>query len=411
MGVLCRAGSGGIGPALGALRGRRVWHSDPVSATRRELTPDVLAETLEVASGLVGARLRADGEPFPGSRRTLVVRAADASDASDASHRSFVVKRYLSDEGREAYAREASALEALAGVARTPTLVAESDDPRLVVMGDLGDGTHLADALLGADAGLAATTLSGWAAAVAGLHLAGHHVQDEFEAGVRARSAEPIDVDYLPGQLAQAGSEWTRLAAALGVAVPDGTFDVLATLPSRFRVDASSLSAADMCPDNNLVGDAGLVLLDFEFALWRPIAWDAAYLSVPWPTCWCAWSLEEAAARTALEEWRDAVAVQWPDVRGADFDHDLDLATEGWAWLAGSWCLGPLVAGEPPRVNPVKPMPRMPDRVLRFLRTAAGGRALPELAEVARRLARAVETTYAAADVPLAPAFTGGGFR
>ena len=56
-------------------------------------------------------------------------------------------------------------------------------------------------------------------------------------------------------------------------------------------------------------------------------------------------------------------------------------------------------------------MPRMPDRVLRFLRTAAGGRALPELAEVARRLARAVETTYAAADVPLAPAFTGGAFR
>ena len=107
------------------------------------------------------------GEPFPGSRRTLVVRAADASD------RSFVVKRYLSDEGRQAYAREASALEALAGVAQTPTLVAESDDPRLVVMGDLGDGTHLADALLGDDAGLAATTLSGWAAAVAGLHLAG----------------------------------------------------------------------------------------------------------------------------------------------------------------------------------------------------------------------------------------------
>src|SRR6476469_8100382 len=36
---------------------------------------------------------------------------------------------------------------------------------------------------------------------------------------------------------------------------------------------------------------------------------------------------------------------------------------------------------------------------------------LPEPAEVALRLGRAVETTYAATDVPLAPAFTGGAFQ
>src|SRR5689334_16782151 len=151
-----------------------IWHSDPVSATRADVGQDVLAETLAVAAGLVGGPLRAVGEPFPGSRRTLVVRTVDPSG------RSFVVKRYLSDEGREAYAREASALEALTGVAQTPTLVAESSDPRLVVMGDLGDGTHLADALLGDDADRASTTLSGWATAVAGLHRAGHQVREAF---------------------------------------------------------------------------------------------------------------------------------------------------------------------------------------------------------------------------------------
>jgi len=387
-------------------RGQRpIWHSDPVSATRNDVGQDVLAETLAVAGDLVRGRLRSVGEPFPGSRRTLVVRAVDASD------RSFVVKRYLSEEGKEAYAREASALEALRGVAPTPTLVAECADPRLVVMGDLGDGTHLADALLGADADLAAATLSGWAASVGALHRAGHHVRDAFEAGVLARSTGPVDLDYLPGQLADSVMEWTRLATALDVPVPDGTFDVLARVPDRFRVDASSLSAADMCPDNNLVRDAGLVLLDFEFALWRPIAWDAAYLRVPWPTCWCAWSLESGAAEMALARWRDDVAVSWPDVRGPDFDHDLQLATEAWAWLACSWCLPGLVDGEPQRVNPLKPMPRMPDRVLRFLRTAAAGRALPELAEVALALSRAVEMAYAAAEVPVAPAFAGGRVR
>lgn len=330
--------------------------------------------------------------------------------------RSLVVKRYLGEDGREAYAREASALAALAGFAGTPQLVAESSDPRLVVMADLGEGTHLADALLGADADLAAETLSVWATALAGLHRAGRDTREAFEVGVLARATglaeSRIELDYVPGQLATAATEWARLATALDVDVPGGTFDVLVGVPERFRVDASSLSAADMCPDNNLVPDAGdPALLDFEFAVWRPIAWDAAYLRVPWPTCWCAWSLDAAAAQVALDRWRQSVGQVWPEVLGTGFDHDLDLATEGWAWLAGSWFLGPLVDGEPQRTNPVKPMPRMPDRVLGFLRTAADGRALPELAEVALRLARAVETTYAATEVPLAPAFTGGTFR
>lgn len=375
----------------------------PVSARPDPVPATVLAETVEAASEVVGRRLRAAGDPMPGSRRTLVLRVADDAGAS------FVLKRYLSEEGGEAYAREAAALDVLSGVAATPLLVGECADPRLVVMGDLGAGSHLADALLGDDPARAAATLSDWAGAVAGLHRAGHDLREAFESGVRARSPQPVELDSLPGQLTDAVAAWARLAAALDVPVADGTFDVLAGVPDRFRVDASSISAADMCPDNNLVGDAGLVLLDFEFALWRPIAWDAAYLRVPWPTCWCAWSMESAASEAALARWRSDVAVAWPDVQGSPFDEDLQLATEAWAWLAGSWCLAGLVDGEPQRVNPVKPMPRMPDRVLRFLRTAATGRALPELAEVATLLAREVETRYAATEVPLAPAFAGGG--
>jgi hypothetical protein len=52
-------------------------------------------------------------------------------------------------------------------------------------------------------------------------------------------------------------------------------------------------------------------------------------------------------------------------------------------------------------------MPRMPDRSLRFLRTAAEGRALPELADVAGRLADVVAHQHGAVEVPLAPAFAG----
>jgi len=382
------------------------WHSDPVTSASTDADRAALvAETLDVASRLLGTTLTAAAAPFPGSRRTLVVRVT--GQVGDA----YVVKRYTGEEAAETYAREAAALAALAGRARTPRLLAECGDPRLVVMDDLGDGAHLAEVLLADDAGRAAAGLRGWGDSVGALHVAGRGVRDAFVEGVAARSGEQLELDYLPGQLAEAAAEWPRLATALDVEVTPGTFDVLESVPSRFRVDATSLSAADMCPDNNLLTDAGLALLDFEWALWRPIAWDAAYLRVPWPTCWCAWSLDAAASDAALARWRTAVVQVWPEVAGPDFEHDLDLATEAWAWLAGSWCLRPLVDGEPAPANPVKPMPRMPDRTLRFLRTASRGRAIPELAGVASALADAVTSTYAAEPVPLAPAFVGGGFR
>jgi hypothetical protein len=47
-----------------------------------------------------------------------------------------------------------------------------------------------------------------------------------------------------------------------------------------------ALTPGDTCPDNNVLADAGVVLFDFEGAAIRHVAWDAAYLRVPWPRCW-----------------------------------------------------------------------------------------------------------------------------
>jgi aminoglycoside/choline kinase family phosphotransferase len=367
-------------------------------------TPDLVAETLEVAGRLLGAALAADGDIFPGSRRTLVVRAREASG------RRVVVKRYLTDQVEAPYAREAAALAALTTVpgAPAPRLLAECGDPRVVVLSDLGDAPHLASHLLGSDAHAAAASLADWAEGLARLHVAGRGLRDAFVDGVRARAGDAVVVDYLPAHLAGAARAWPGLARALGVEVPDDAWEVLREVPSRFRVDAASLSAADMCPDNNLLDDAGVRLLDFEFAIWRPVAWDVAYLHVPWPTCWCAWSLDASAAEAALDRWRGVAATAWPGVATPAFDVDLALAREAWAWLAGSWCVAEVVEGRRRTPNPAKPMPRMPDRSLRLLRTAAEGVALPELADVARRLADAVADAHGAVAVPLAPAFAAG---
>ena len=87
--------------------------------------------------------------------------------------------------------------------------------------------------------------------------------------------------------------------AALGVPIPTGALDELRELRHVLGSDGTAaLTPADTCPDNNvLVGDR-VVLIDFEGAQWRHVAWDVAYLFVPWPSCWCAWSIpDELAAR------------------------------------------------------------------------------------------------------------------
>ena len=366
-----------------------------------------VAALLDTASRALGSTLLADGGIFPGSRRSVVVRARDASGAA------VIAKGYPSDDGPEAYAREAAALAALStlfaqAVPDVPILLAESTDPPVVVMSDLGDGRHLATDLLGPDAATATDSLSAWATSLGRLHVAGLPLRDQFVSGLAERAVRPTDADYLPGQLGEAAEVWPRLASRLGVDVPQGAFDPLVEVPGRFRIDAPSLSAADVCPDNNVIDGGRVALLDFEFATWRHVAWDAAYLSVPWPTCWCAWSLEAAAASLALDRWRGVLAEAVPAAAGRDFDHDLALAAEGWAWLAGSWCVAAVLDDGPPASNPAKPQPRSADRALRFLRTAAVGEALPELAAFAEALIPPLVERYAAHDVPPAPAFARG---
>ena len=52
-----------------------------------------------------------------------------------------------------------------------------------------------------------------------------------------------------------------------------------------------AFTPGDTCPDNDVQVADGLVLIDFEDAQWRHVVWDVAYLTVPFPSCWCSWRL------------------------------------------------------------------------------------------------------------------------
>ena len=213
-----------------------------------------------------------------GGSRTVVWRVRSSGGT-------YVVKAYRSNEGNT-FAREPAALAALDGTV-TPRLVGVADDPRLVVLEDLGDHPSLADAVLGRDRLRAQATLDGWVDAVAALHsLDGPGVRAGF--GERLRSRAPRqDVHAMPEALADAVATYQRHAARLGVDFPDSAAEDLLGVADGFEQDSDVLTLADLCPDNNAELADRVVLFDAEWAEVRHRAWDAAYLRTPWPTCWC----------------------------------------------------------------------------------------------------------------------------
>lgn len=141
----------------------------------------------------------------------------------------------------------------------------------------------------------------------------------------------------MPAMLEAAAGTLAELLPTLGV---DPSGPELAELTGLSMVTtASALTPADTCPDNNLEVDGRIVLLDFEGAAVRHVAWDAAYLTVPWPSCWCSWRLDAVAAGRALDTWRRAVLPALPEVAGEAFEADLRTARTGWAFISTGWFL------------------------------------------------------------------------
>jgi hypothetical protein len=157
-------------------------------------------DVLEVAGQATGHTLTAVRQ-LRGSDRSRVVRAL-----VDAGPATVIVK--LHQPGfADQWAREAAALTVLRGRGLpVPDLLAVVDDPRLVVLEDVGDGPNLADALLGESAMTATARLDAWVDALAALHVATSHDASRFAAalGADASAVDASAVDPMPGLLARA---------------------------------------------------------------------------------------------------------------------------------------------------------------------------------------------------------------
>lgn len=340
-----------------------------------------------------------------GDRSTVLrLRATTA----DGGQRGVILKRYHDGDGRR---REPAALASVPGAVRVPAVLAAGDD--LLLLEDLGEGSSVADALLGDDPTEAATAIVQWAEAVAELHLATRGSRERF-AGELARRGDDLAESWLPQHVREAERLLDRHCGSLGVTIPTGAMAEFISLIERLGPDSSlaALTPADACPDNNVrVGDR-TVLLDFEGAQWAHIAWDVAYLLVPWPTCWCSWAIPAEVRDRALARYRDIVSAELPTVAETNFLADIEAAAIGWCLMSAAFSLDFALGPEPELDHQVeldRPSPQRRALVLDRLERVAASAELPAAAELAGNLLAALRDRWPAAPLELAPAFRAGG--
>jgi len=257
---------------------------------------------VQAAAALLGEPLR-DPIDLGGSERSAVLRCALPD--SD----TVVVKAYPQTEaGRSACAAEAAGLEFIAAMppgGYAPRLLGVDREAPLVVMSDLGSAPSLADLLLGSAQPAAARAWLEWSVACGRLAAASAGCQDRF-----ARIFDAPDSGWLRDRVLNAAD----LVAPLGVDVPAGLAGDLASVVAGFEHGYQVFSPGDICPDNNLVTAAGIRFVDFESAGFQSVFLDAAYLRMPFSTCWCVLRMPPGLAAEGESAYRREVVKAFPDL-------------------------------------------------------------------------------------------------
>lgn len=261
----------------------------------------IVTDLVAIASAALGLPL-SDPIPLPGSGRSAVVRCRIPADGT------VVVKSYLdTTEGKESFAAETAGLTFVAATGAGPGLLAADASHHLIVMSDLGTAPSLADLLLGDSSSQAADALLAWASACGNLaaSTAGRRAEfDQLAAPARHMHWFKRRIWQIPELLDDASIE-----APAGLA--DELSDLTSLLtPGQFDV----FSPGDICPDNNLITTAGVKFIDFEEAGFHSAFLDAAYLRMPFSTCWCVFTLPDDLARRAEARYRELVSGTFPDL-------------------------------------------------------------------------------------------------
>ncbi len=302
----------------------------------------------QVLSHRFGASVRlAEPEDLGGSGSSTVVRVRVASTPFFLP-RTLVVKKYgpvIPGTLGDAFIQEAVSYQLFTALSADermcPEMFAHDGAERLVVLEDLGRAPTLADKLLSNDPKAAERALLSWSRSLGRLHASTAGREQDFDALSRRLGATRV-TDPLASAAHQAFEELPELLSdALGV-VTSGAAHRRARA-SSWLLDSHShraFSPSDACPDNNVITSKGVRFLDFEGGCWRDVLLDAGYLRVPFPSCWCSFTLPAGMTEAMVAAWRAEVRDVWPDL------DDDDVLLPGlldaqlfWVWVSTWWFL------------------------------------------------------------------------
>lgn len=255
-------------------------------------------EIVAAGGALLGTTLSAPVDLGGGSRCT-VLRCRTAAGAT-------VVLKQFADrpDALACFTAEAAGLQLSR---HGPEVLAVDAAAALLVLSGLGSAPNLADVLTAsaANAADARAGLLAWAAAYGTLAAETAGRRPEL-AALRAR--------YDRGAASWDAGDWI----GAGIAALPAALEALGVRGGtglELRVDEFPVfSPGDICPDNNLLGPDGMRVLDFEGAGFRSVFLDAAYITMPFATCWCVFRLPPAVVSEVDAAYRSHVTPVYPEL-------------------------------------------------------------------------------------------------
>ena len=162
--------------------------------------------------------------------------------------------------------------------------------------------------------------------------LASHHetFQSIFGAGrLRRPSGWPFEVE----------KQADFVVARLGGALPAGELKLLSARlhdPGPWQC----LIHGDPCPDNVLIVDDSVRLIDYEHARPSHALLDGIYWQIGFPTCWCAGRIPADVASRIADVYRAEIAKAMPLARDhSAFRAELTYVAAIWLFMCLSWRL------------------------------------------------------------------------
>lgn len=344
-----------------------------------------------------GARLEQLATLTEPKRRSRVLRCALTGAPGPAT---LIVKVFArrggTQTGRRArFENERASLEflgALGDPPLAPRLYAAHGTRLVLVMEDLGTPDTLVKPLLEGSRDEAERSLLAWASCLGEQHArtAGRARAFRSVRGAirRDRRAGRIDV--------------TALGLALGRAADREIADAQRAVarPGRF----AALTHHDPCPDNCFRDGDRYRFIDFEFGGYRHALLDGVYWHTQFPTCWCANRIPDAFVPKLERAYREELAKGCP---AAADDRAFDLAVVRAAFARtfdvfgyASWWLK-----RDERWGIATVRQRLPTRFRSFAALARSRDIYPALADLAEKVADALDARFAPEPLPIYPAF------